>query len=138
MKGKLRLEGDTWRLKNVNTSCSAIGINIQGKTDMNTGAAKLSGTIVPFSMVNRILNYIPILGDLITGGSGGGVVAVAYSIGGTLSDPKVSVNPVSLLTPGFIRNIFFGGDDYEDDKPAAPEKEPEKALPVETNINKAR
>jgi hypothetical protein len=139
MKGKFRWQGDTLQLKDVNASGAAIGINVDGKVDMNSGAAKLNGTIVPFSMVNRILSYIPIIGDLITGGSGGGVIAVAYNIGGTLSDPKIGVNPVSLLTPGFVRNLFFGSDDYDDDdKAPEPQKTPEQLPPAQTNINKGR
>ena len=70
---------------------------------------------MPFTTVNSILGAIPVLGDLITGGEGSGVLAVNYSIDGALADPKVSVNPVSLLTPGFLRNLFFGDDDDEVD-----------------------
>jgi hypothetical protein len=140
MKGRFKWEGDMIQLKGVNASGSAIGINIQGKVDMNTGAAKLNGTIVPFSMVNRIISYIPIIGDLITGGSGGGVLAVAYTVGGTLGSPKINVNPVSLLTPGFVRNLFFGGNDDEFPGEPEPGSTPAKtqASPAETNINKGR
>ena len=35
-----------------------------------------------------------------------------YSAEGPMNDPEVSVNPLSLLTPGFLRGIFgrSGGD----------------------------
>jgi hypothetical protein len=111
MRGSFRWEGDEVELKQVNAAGSSVGMNIDGKVDMNSGGANLYGTLVPFSMVNRILESIPVIGDILTGGDGGGVLAVAYRIKGSLSDPKVSVNPVSLLTPGFLRNLFFGGDD---------------------------
>jgi hypothetical protein len=62
--------------------------------------------------VNRILGEIPILGPILVGGKGEGIVAVVYGINGPLSDPRVSVNPLSVLTPGFLRGIFGikGGD----------------------------
>ena len=120
LTGNFQWEGDKIKLSQVNASGSAIGINISGNVDVHSADANLHGTIVPFSMVNRIIGYIPLIGDLITGGEGQGVLAVAYKIGGTLSNPKISVNPVSLLTPGFIRNLFFGGEssDEEIDEPA--------------------
>jgi hypothetical protein len=94
--------------------------------DMNSGRANLHGTLVPFSMFNRILGSIPLIGDILTGGDGGGVLAVAYDIKGSLADPKIDVNPVSLLTPGFLRNLFFGGDDGDNEIP------PEEAAPPTT------
>ncbi len=99
LTGNFQWEGDKVRLDHVNASGSAIGINIEGNTNLSSGAANLSGTIVPFSMVNRLLGYIPIIGDLITGGKGQGFLAVAYKINGNLSNPNISVNPISLLTP---------------------------------------
>jgi hypothetical protein len=122
LKGDFRWAGDEVTLIHVNAAGSSVGMNIDGKVDMNSGRANLHGTMVPFSMVNRILGSIPLLGDILTGGNGGGVLAVSYGIKGSLSDPKISVNPVSLLTPGFLRNLFFGdnGDDAIPPEDAAP------------------
>jgi hypothetical protein len=119
MKGKFRWTGDVIDLRHVNVAGPVVGLNINGKVDMNSGHADLSGTLVPFNMVNNILGYIPLIGDLLTGGDGGGVLAVAYGIKGPLSDPSVSVNPVSLLTPGFLRNLFFGEGNDDEDVPAS-------------------
>ncbi|MDD3028782.1 MAG: DUF3971 domain-containing protein [Alphaproteobacteria bacterium] len=113
-KSAFTWKGDSITLKHAHAAGSAFGINIDGKVDMNSGSAALEGTLVPFSVVNDILNAIPLIGDLLTGGEDQGVLAVAYEINGTLASPQVSVNPVSLLTPGFIRNLFFQGDDDED------------------------
>lgn len=113
MNGEFRWSGDEIELLHMNAAGASVGLNIAGKVDMNSGRANLHGTLVPFSMVNRILGAIPLLGDLLTGGDGGGVLAVSYRIKGPLADPSVNVNPVSLLTPGFLRNLFFGGGDNE-------------------------
>jgi hypothetical protein len=37
---------------------------------------------------------------------GGGVFAARYSVTGPLKSPQVSVNPLSALTPGFLRGLF--------------------------------
>jgi hypothetical protein len=118
LKGKFRWQGDMVEVKNIEAPGSSIGMNVEGRVDLNSGQTKLNGTVVPFSSVNGIIGSIPLLGDILTGGDGGGILAVSYTISGTMSDPKVSVNPVSLLTPGFLRNLFFSGDDNFDDEPA--------------------
>ena len=40
--------------------------------------------------------------------------AANYTMSGSTDDPKVTVNPLSALTPGFFRNIFniFGQADF--------------------------
>lgn len=119
MTGEFAWHGDGLDITKLNAAGTSVGMNVAGKVDLDSGRAALHGTLVPFSMVNRILGSIPLIGDLLTGGDGGGVLAVSYTIKGSLADPKVSVNPVSLLTPGFLRNLFFGGDDVLE-----PEDEP--------------
>jgi hypothetical protein len=120
LKGRFRWENDTIRLTGLHAAGAAVGINVNGRIDMNNGEANLHGTMVPFSVVNGILGEIPLIGDLITGGKGQGFFAVSYTITGPLNDPNIGVNPVSLLTPGFIRNLFFG----ESDEDEGPEKKP--------------
>jgi uncharacterized protein YhdP len=115
-QGDFRWQNDGITLTQAHAAGDAVGINIDGKIDMNTGDANLQGTLVPFSTVNNLLNYIPIIGDLLTGGENQGVLAVSYQIKGVLTSPKISVNPVSLLTPGFLRNLFFRDDAADDDK----------------------
>ena len=115
-EGDFRWQGDVLTMTRAHAAGSAIGVNVDGKVDMNSGDANLQGTLVPFSVMNNLLNYIPIIGGLITGGKDQGVLAVAYEINGSLDAPKISVNPVSLLTPGFIRNLFFRDDAAEDNK----------------------
>ncbi|MDD4617407.1 MAG: AsmA-like C-terminal domain-containing protein, partial [Alphaproteobacteria bacterium] len=113
LKGRFTWKSDTLSLDKVHATGAAVGINIDGDIDMNTGQADLSGTLVPFSVVNDVLNAIPLIGELITGGQHQGVLAVSYGINGNLDNPHISVNPISLLTPGFIRNLFFGDDDSD-------------------------
>ncbi|MDD2324950.1 MAG: DUF3971 domain-containing protein [Alphaproteobacteria bacterium] len=111
LRGEFVWSGDIVDFSDVKAAGSVVGINLDGRLNAGSGEAHLNGTLVPFSFVNSILGAIPLLGDVITGGSGQGVIAAAFTVKGKLSSPDVSVNPVSLLTPGFLRNLFFAGED---------------------------
>jgi len=142
LKGKFVWQKDTLGLDDVRMPGNAVGMTLGGKIDMDTGAADLHGTMAPFNVVNRVLGAIPLVGDMLTGGEGGGVVGVNYAITGTLDKPDVSVNPASLLTPGFLRDLFFGGGDGgSSDIAPAPSSAPVTAVekapsPAMTNVNK--
>lgn len=85
----------------------SLGITFTGKVDTKQQIIDADGAVIPSYMVNGILGSIPIIGQLLTGGdSKGGLFAVNYSMKGSLKDPDVTVNPLSILTPGFLRKIF--------------------------------
>jgi len=102
------------KLNDINAAGSVVGLNIKGNINTDNDNIAINGTAVPFSFVNKIIGSIPLIGDVITGGKGQGVIAASFNVTGKLSNPKISVNPVSLLTPGFLRNIFFSSE--EDNK----------------------
>jgi hypothetical protein len=142
LSGKFRWGDDQVELIQVRAAGSSVGMNIDGKVDTNAGTANLHGTMAPFSLFNKVLGYIPIIGNMLTGGENQGVLAVNYTITGTLNKPDVSVNPVSLLAPGFLRTLFFGGSSgSDDDTSAAPVDDgldaKDQAPPVENNISRA-
>jgi hypothetical protein len=66
----------------------------------------LEGTIVPAYFFNSLLGNIPLVGRLFSPERGGGMFAASYSVRGALDDPEVTVNPLSALTPGFLRGLF--------------------------------
>lgn len=99
-----RLGLDDWR-----TAGGALGLNVEGEIDFAVSRANLRGTVVPFSFFNSIVGNIPIVGDIITGGKGGGLVAATYQAKGPLDKLDITVNPVSFLAPGILRRIFFQG-----------------------------
>ena len=52
--------------------------------------------------------YLFIIGDILTGGDA--LFAATYSMKGPSSNPKITMNPLSVLAPGFLRKILFEGD----------------------------
>lgn len=90
----------------------AIGITAKGEIDLDASRLALEGTVVPAYALNSVLGNIPVLGWLVTGGEkGGGLVAFNYTMKGPTVEPDVVVNPLSALTPGFLRNLFNIFDD---------------------------
>lgn len=95
------------RVHDAQTAGSALGLTANGDIDMKLGRLALEGTLVPFYSLNSVLGDVPGLGWLMTGGEkGGGLVAFNFSMKGPTNDPEVSINPLSALTPGFLRHFF--------------------------------
>jgi hypothetical protein len=102
-------------------SAGALGISFEGDVDQDRDTVSLKGTVVPVDTFNRIISSIPLVGDMLTGGSRGGLFGWTYTVNGTTNDPSVSVNALSIFAPGFLRNLFFLGPeapDAKDEKPA--------------------
>lgn len=86
---------------------TSIGFTASGNIYTHADVLNIEGTVVPAYAVNSFLGKIPLLGSLLAGTEdGGGVFAANFSISGPKEDPKTSVNPLSALTPGILRNLF--------------------------------
>jgi len=104
------------RLRGGKAHGSALGLTFEGDIDHAASPAtlKMSGTIVPLYAVNTALSNVPIVGDLLLGKDGGGLLGFNYSASGAVADPAVSVNPLSVLTPGFLRDLLFNNSSVPD------------------------
>ena len=101
-----RFAGDVLDIEEARAFSASLGVTAQGRIDTGRHYMDLKGTIVPAYVINSALGNIPILGQLFSPERGGGLLSVAYTVRGPLSDPSVTVNPLSALTPGFLRGIF--------------------------------
>lgn len=93
-------------VKDAKSSGSSIGITAEGTIDTLHDDVDLKGVIVPAYAVNNVIGQIPVVGKIIIGKKNEGIIATKYSIKGSYDDAKVNVNTLSILAPGFIRNIF--------------------------------
>ncbi len=84
----------------------AMGISVSGSVDREGSVLDLEGTITPAYFLNSFLGRIPLIGPWIVGREGEGLFAFTYAVRGPISDPDVSVNPLSAFAPGFLRRIF--------------------------------
>jgi hypothetical protein len=103
--------GDRIHIKNGRTSGPSIGLTTQGFVDLGSDIARLGGVVVPAFVLNNLLSNVPLLGPLLTGGKDAGLFAVAYQLYGPLDDLKSSVNMMSAVTPGALRNLFTSTPD---------------------------
>lgn len=101
-----------------------IGFTMRGQVNRSSGQMNIDGVIVPAYAFNSLLGNIPLVGGLLTGGKGGGLFALTYRMEGSMSDPDITVNPLSALAPGFLRKIFEGSKGKVE---AEPEPEPAEA-----------
>jgi hypothetical protein len=84
----------------------SLGLTAKGSLDLDRRRVDMQGTIVPAYFFNSLLGRIPVLGRLFSPERGGGVFAASYALRGSLDDPAVTVNPLTAVTPGFLRGLF--------------------------------
>jgi hypothetical protein len=84
----------------------SLGLTASGVLDFDTDGIDVRGTVIPAYSLNSLIGQIPLVGYLLTGGKGGGMFAVVYNATGRLSEPTISVDPLSALAPGFLRGVF--------------------------------
>ena len=116
---------DILKISDARAFGAAIGFTTQGEVDFATDYIKLEGTAAPMYSISRVIGAIPILGDILTAG-GEGLFAANYALEGPLDDPDVSVNPLSVLAPGFLRRLFDAPSPTGED------------VPIRTNRNEER
>lgn len=76
----------------------SLGISMAGVYEFAAKRLDLQGVVSPIYLVNSI-------GSVLTR-KGEGLFGFNYRLRGPADDPKVSVNPLSILTPGMFREIF--------------------------------
>jgi hypothetical protein len=76
----------------------SMGLSMDGYYATNTGILNMQGVISPVYILNVVGRPISKKGE--------GLFGFNYALTGTADSPKVSVNPLSVLTPGIFRDIF--------------------------------
>jgi hypothetical protein len=85
----------------------ALGIMFEGTlSPFGTGLMDVKGTVIPSYSLNSLPSEVPLLGLVLAGEKGEGMFATRFSMRGNIDNPNILVNPLSLITPGFLRNIF--------------------------------
>ena len=86
---------------------NSMGITGEGTYTFNTSQMDFEGTLIPAYTFNSMLNRIPLIGPILTGGEkGGGIFAATYTYRGDVATAQPSVNTLAALAPGFLRHIF--------------------------------
>ena len=75
-----------------------MGISADGVYDFGRKALDMRGVISPVYLLNGIGSILSRKGE--------GLIGFNYRLRGTAKAPVVSVNPLSALTPGILRDVF--------------------------------
>ncbi|MCA0942377.1 hypothetical protein LCM08_23155 [Salipiger pacificus] len=76
----------------------SMGISMDGYANLATGMMDMQGVLSPIYVINGI-------GQLFSR-KGEGLIGFNFNLRGPVADPAVSVNPLSVFTPGMFRDIF--------------------------------
>jgi hypothetical protein len=76
----------------------SMGISMDGFLDTASGRMDMQGVISPIYILNGIGRLISRKGE--------GLIGFNFNLHGTMDSPNVSVNPLSVFTPGMFRDIF--------------------------------
>jgi hypothetical protein len=106
LKGNFSVGGGKLDIRDGTMWGTAVGGTIDGTMDFNRDRLDLSGTFVPAYGLNNALNRVPIVGTILGGGQNEGIFAVNFRITGRLSQPTLSINPLSAVAPGVLRKFF--------------------------------
>ena len=75
---------------------------MDGEYDLATHQMKMQGVITPIYIINGVGQLVSRRGE--------GLFGFSYRLNGASSDPQVRVNPLSILAPGFLRDLFSRSD----------------------------
>lgn len=96
-------------IRDATMSGPALGGTLEGTIDYAKNTLDMRGTFVPVFAVNNLFNKVPVIGTLL-GGANEGIIGINYRVTGSTNSPQISFNPLSVVTPGFLRRLFdFGG-----------------------------
>ncbi len=109
LKMPFELRKDLLVIGNTILKGAILGASGRGVINTKTNALNIEGTLIPIYAVNSIVGNIPLLGKILVGRKGEGIFGVTFSLRGTTAKPAFSINPVSVLAPGFLRQFFESG-----------------------------
>jgi hypothetical protein len=106
VSGRFTVEDGLIRLSEAKAVGPSIGISLKGTYDPSARAFDMTGVISPLYAINGIFAEIPLIGRILGGREGEGLIGFGYTLRGSADAPRISVNPLSILTPGALREIF--------------------------------
>ncbi|MBW8322353.1 MAG: DUF3971 domain-containing protein [Arenimonas sp.] len=83
-----------------------IGATFQGGVRDQRGQIDLTGTFMPAYGLNRLFGELPLIGILLGNGRDRGLLGITFKLTGATEQPKLAINPLSIIAPGVFRQIF--------------------------------
>lgn len=102
--GQFELKPEGVVLHNTSAVGVSIGLTLEGNYNSTTKKVNFEGVITPLYAINGTLERV--FGKIFGRRKGEGVFSFVYRVKGLSSAPKITVNPLSVLAPGVIREVF--------------------------------
>ena len=99
VEGRFRLGPHAVTLYRSSAVGASMGLSLDGYYDMTGGQVDMQGVLSPLYILNA-------LGRVLSPRDGEGLVGFNFTLKGKADSPEVNVNPLSILTPGVLREIF--------------------------------
>jgi len=96
--GEFTIGPDTLTLYKGAAIGASLGVSGDGTYMPASGVLDIQGVVTPIYLINGIGQIISRRGE--------GFFGISYRLRGTAAEPQITVNPLSLLAPGFLRDIF--------------------------------
>ena len=108
IEGNFIYKGNKLTLKDGVAVGPSLGLTMNGfeQYGEKENIVDVRGLVSPVYIINGVVKAIPLIGKIFGGEKGEGVFGVSYKVLGNSSNPRVLVNPLSILTPGAFRKIF--------------------------------
>ena len=97
-EAKFVLTPDVIDLERASAIGASMGISLSGLYHSDSDVMDMQGVVSPVYLLNGIGAFLTRKGE--------GLFGFNYDLKGSSQDPEVSVNPLSILTPGMFREIF--------------------------------
>ncbi|MBR1915933.1 MAG: AsmA-like C-terminal domain-containing protein [Alphaproteobacteria bacterium] len=98
-------QNKTLKINDAKMFGNVIGLTATGSVNRLSENIDIRGVISPAYSLNSMVGKIPLLGKMLVG-KDGTVFAADYSITDTIDDPKIEINPLSLLSPNSVKDLF--------------------------------
>ncbi len=102
--GQFTLKPQGVELRKISAVGVSLGMTMDGNYNSQTKRVNFEGVITPLYALNGSLERV--FGKLFGRRKGEGLFSFVYKVKGTSGTPQISVNPLSILTPGLFRELF--------------------------------
>jgi uncharacterized protein DUF3971/AsmA-like protein len=106
VEAKFRLTPTGVELQEGSAVGASLGLTMDGNYDSANSNMDMRGVITPIYLLNGILEQTKIFGGLFGKKKGEGLLGFNYTLKGRTDAPNVGVNPLSILAPGILRDVF--------------------------------
>ncbi len=104
VEGQFLMRPNGVQLKDISAVGPSMGLTLDGWYDSANKTVDFEGVTTPIYLLNGVFERV--LGPLFGRRKGEGLFSFTYRMKGPAKNPRVAVNPLSILTPDAFREVF--------------------------------